>query len=277
MNQDEMTRLLEQMRSDLDELKKKVKAIKGEFTSRKAIREQSKALATTWFQAIRPNLPVYGIRDYDLQNYDLWFNDLLSLGTSRNSRTRSYITSIDEILRDYKNYFLIPIHRYFEPSELTNFASSLRKQFSMATEEEQKYLNEAFDCADIGSLRASIVLGWCAFVHRMHKVVEKKGFDEFSATTKEMKDKKGRYKWLTREYEVSTISELRSTVPDSVLMIVLEYWDYLESNQHDRMKRNYEMRNQAAHPGEAPITEENLLSFYSDLREIVYNNSKFDL
>jgi hypothetical protein len=274
MSQNELTTRLESLRKDIEELKSKVKAVEGKFTSRKNIRDQAKDIATTWFKLIMPSLPNYGIDGQCAIEYELRFDRLLDLGNSRNSRTRTYLSTLDEILKNYKKDLLIPIQRHYEP---TNSLASLRGQFMQATEVEKKYLREAFDCAERGWLRASLVMGWCAFVHRMHKVVEKRGFDEFSRTTTVLKEAKGRYRWFTRDYEVSTISEFRSLIPDSALMHVLEYWGYLESNQHERMKRNYDMRNQAAHPGEAPITEENLLSFYSDLREIVYNNPKFSL
>jgi hypothetical protein len=37
------------------------------------------------------------------------------------------------------------------------------------------------------------------------------------------------------------------------------------------------MRNNAAHSGEAPFTEENIKSFYSDLKEIIFDNPNFTL
>jgi len=37
------------------------------------------------------------------------------------------------------------------------------------------------------------------------------------------------------------------------------------------------MRNQSAHPGDAPITPYNLMSFFSDIQQIVLENSKFQL
>jgi hypothetical protein len=35
------------------------------------------------------------------------------------------------------------------------------------------------------------------------------------------------------------------------------------------------MRCQSAHPGDAPITQFNLLSFFSDLDQIIFSNAKF--
>jgi hypothetical protein len=37
------------------------------------------------------------------------------------------------------------------------------------------------------------------------------------------------------------------------------------------------MRCQCAHPGDAPVTPYNLLSYFSDLNEIIFKNEKFKL
>jgi hypothetical protein len=37
------------------------------------------------------------------------------------------------------------------------------------------------------------------------------------------------------------------------------------------------MRNNAAHPGEAPISPENLASFYSDINSFIFQNPKLSL
>jgi hypothetical protein len=37
------------------------------------------------------------------------------------------------------------------------------------------------------------------------------------------------------------------------------------------------MRNTSAHPGEASITDENLLSFFSDINSLIFANPKFAL
>jgi len=36
------------------------------------------------------------------------------------------------------------------------------------------------------------------------------------------------------------------------------------------------MRNNCAHPGEAPLTEENLASIFSDLNVIIFHNPDFE-
>jgi hypothetical protein len=154
--------------------------------------------------------------------------------------------------------------------------SHLTKILENATEEEKDYLDEALGCASRGFFRASIVLGWSAAVHRMHKTIEKLGFDEFNKKCEEAKNAGGRFKRFNKSFAVHSLSDLR-TVFDSDLLWVLEYWELIDSNQHERLSICFTMRSNSAHPGEAPITEENLASFYSDLKAFVFDNPKFKL
>jgi hypothetical protein len=64
---------------------------------------------------------------------------------------------------------------------------------------------------------------------------------------------------------------------DAVILWIVEGMGLIDSNQHTRLASCFDMRNQAAHPGEAPSTEYNLLSFFSDIKEIVLANPKFML
>lgn len=61
-----------------------------------------------------------------------------------------------------------------------------------------------------------------AAVDRIHKVIEKKGFEVFNQTSSYMKAQTtGRYKRFTKEFSVTSISELQ-LVFDSDLLWVLE-------------------------------------------------------
>ncbi len=92
----------------------------------------------------------------------------------------------------------------------------------------------------------------------------------------EMKDRSfGRYKRFSKKYNIASLSELRE-VFDTDLLWVLEYLGLIDSNQHERLRHCFLFRNNSGHPGEAPITGENLYSFYSDVSHIVLKNKKFD-
>jgi hypothetical protein len=51
----------------------------------------------------------------------------------------------------------------------------------------------------------------------------------------------------------------------------------IDTNQHTRLDSCFDMRCHGAHPGDAPITLYNLMSFFSDIEQIVFMNEKFAL
>jgi hypothetical protein len=87
---------------------------------------------------------------------------------------------------------------------------------------------------------------------------------------------KGRFKKFNSVQNVTSLSEIRE-VFDSVVLWIIEGMGLVDSNQHTRLRSYFDMRCHCAHPGEAPITPYNLMSFFSDLNEIVFNNPKFAL
>jgi hypothetical protein len=132
-------------------------------------------------------------------------------------------------------------------------------------------------CARHNFYRASAGLGWCAAIDRIHRKIEKDGFPKFNITSSKMaSETKGRYKKFNQVQNISSISELRE-VFDHIILWIIEGLELIDSNQHTRLRSCFELRCQCSHPGDAPVTEYNLLSYYSDLNEIIFKNPKFNV
>jgi len=142
---------------------------------------------------------------------------------------------------------------------------------------ENEYIQEAIRSAQRSCPRGAVILGWCAAVNRIHKKIENTGFARFTVTSSQIAAQKtGRFKKFNSPQNVSSIGELRE-VFDNVLLWIIEGMGLIDSNQHTRLRSCFDMRCQCAHPGEAPITEWNLLSFFSDITEIVFKNETFKI
>jgi len=73
---------------------------------------------------------------------------------------------------------------------------------------------------------------------------------------------------------VLSLSEIRQ-VFDTLILWIMEGMGLIDTNQHKRLRSCFDMRCQCAHPGDAPVTQYNLLSYFSDLNEIIFKNDKF--
>jgi type III secretory pathway component EscV len=272
MKKEDALALLDSIENSLRRLHIEIRRVKTSNIYKKAVKDSSQKIGTKWFEELGPSLPSLGVTDELRQKYHDLFTTLLLLSV-KTSVKQTYLKTIDAILQDFKEELFVTIMK--SAGQVVS-VSHIAKILENATDEEKDYLDEALGCASRGFFRASVVLGWSAAVHRMHKTVEKLGFDEFNKKCEEMKKAGGRFKRWNKSFPVHSLSDLR-TVFDNDLLWVLEYWQLIDSNQHDRLSICFTMRSNSAHPGEAPITEENLASFYSDLKAFVFDNPKFKL
>jgi hypothetical protein len=257
----------------LKQLSKLLVSVKGTVVSRLDIRNTAQQAARKWFEDVEKPAIHLGVSELVATKYHNLFDKLLDLSVKVSWR-ETYIKTVSDILEDFRTELLTPVLR--SAGKIVAF-SNIDKIMENVSKEEADYLTEAIECAKHGYLRASAILAWNAAVHRMHRVIEKRGFDEFNKKSEEMKAlNEGRFKRFGKSFKVNSLSELRATVFDNDLLWVLEYWGLIDSNEHDRLSLCFTMRNNCAHPGEAPLTEENLASIFSDLNVIIFHNPDFE-
>jgi hypothetical protein len=274
MKKEDALALLNSIENALRRLRIEIQKLKTDNIYKKTVKDLAQQIGTKWFEELDSSLPSLGVADELRKKYNDLFTSLLSLSL-KTSVAQTYLKTIDAILQYFKEELFVTIMK--SAGQVVS-VTQLVKILENATDEEKDYLDEAVGCANRGFLKASIVLGWCAAVHRMHKTVEKLGFDEFNKKAEDVYNiDKGRFKRFKKKLVANSISDLRATVFDNDLLWVLEYWQLVDANQHERLSICFTMRNNSAHPGEAPITEENLASFCSDLKTIVFDNPKFKL
>ena len=272
MRKEDATEILTWIEDSLKELRSEVQQIKTKNVNRKPIYAEAREVSRKWFDELEPSLAKFGLAEDVRKKYHDRFTHLVQLSVRTSVRT-TYLKALDEIIPGLKDEILVPV---MISAGRTVSISHLAKILEAASEEEKEYLEEALGCASQGYMRASIVLGWSAAVHRMHKAIEKFGFEEFTKKSEELKTvSEGRFKRFKKSIPVHSLGDLRLTF-DSDLLWVFEFMGWIDPNQHERLSICFTMRNNSGHPGEAPITEENLASFYSDLKTMVFDNPKFN-
>jgi hypothetical protein len=206
-----------------------------------------------------------------VRKYTDLFRQLLRI-TGPSTLKSGYLRILSAIIKSFRREIILKLHE--QPATSPSLAL-LFSLFKGLPSDEDNYLREAIGCAQKGFLRASVVLAWSATIDRIHRKIEEIGFPTFNVTSSQMaSQQKGRFKRFNQVQNVSSLSELRE-VFDKIVLWIVEGMGLIDPNQHTRLHSCFEMRCQSAHPGDAPVTEFNLLSFYSDLKEIVFDNPKF--
>jgi hypothetical protein len=265
---------LVKLQADLLALSRAVKAVEGDRVNRMALLRDAKRIGTSWFSEVRPAIEGSVVAKDVLDRYGKGFERLVKI-SSPNNRKVSYLETLDGLTKKFKTELLLPLQT--APPPPPREASIFDDLFARLGDADidDAYLKEAVDCARAGFIRAAAVMGWCAAIARIHTAVEKVGFAKFNVTSASMASQtQGRFKRFNKPQNVASMSELQM-VFDTDILWILEGMGFIDSNQHTRLRSCFDLRNHSAHPGEAPVTPYNLLSFFSDIIEIVLKNAKF--
>jgi hypothetical protein len=266
-----MLELLESVFNRAKALRRTLRSHAPKLVARKSLRDEARSLGSLWHQEVLPKTGSH-IQPEALQRYSDAFTRLIRL-SEPNNQVKSYLEALDAITKPFQEDFLIPARQgAFVSSPSSEFDAFLA---SITDSIEGEYFAEAIACAKHGYLRAAVVLGWSAAIDRIHRSIEAIGFQKFNNASIQMAGQQaGRYKKFNQKQNVDSLSDIRE-VFDNVILWIIEGMGLIDTNQHTRLRSCFDMRCHSAHPGEAPITTYNLLSFFSDLDQIVFKNPKF--
>ena len=273
---------MSQLATDLSALHERVRGLRAEIRkettsqiNKSSLRSAAEAICTEWFGEVAPKLISSGVvASETLDVYAGQFKTLLKLSGPSNLRSR-YAEVLGAICLRFRDDLILPVQQ--QPKADKEVSLLEQMLYDVSDADENEYLREAVACAKHRLYRGCIVLGWCTAIDRIHRIIEKVGFSIFNATSKRISaETSGRFKRFNSPQSVNSLNELRQVFDSNVLWII-EAMGLIDNNQHTRLGSCFDMRNQSAHPGDAPVTEYNLLSFYSDINEILLRNPKFSL
>ncbi len=267
---------LNSMKSALQDLYSQIREGPARIWKTTIIKTADK-IATHWFDTVKLEASAFGLSDSTIDYYNQLFEEILRLSTKLGPMRIDFRKTILSILSNFDEDFIIPVKMTTSSqSSVQSDTSDWDQLMPSVSGDESSYMEEAMNCAKAGFYRGSAVLGWSAAIDRLHRVIGKIGYDIFSQKSVEMKnEEKGRFRKWNKEILVKSLNDLRAGVFDTDLLWILEGLGQIDKNQHQRLSHCFEMRCHAAHPGDAPITKPNLLSFYSDLKEIIFDNPVF--
>ena len=233
-------------------------------------------LSTRWFSEMKPVLDNFGLIGEQLAEYDKKFTHLLKLSSSKGNSKIAFTSDLKYIIKSFADNIILKIQTGNGISTPLSGAYDSLLQ-TIQNEEQNQYLEEAINCAKRGYLRAAIVLGWCAAIDQIHKKIEQIGFPNFNIASAQMASaQSGRFKRYNKVFKISSLDGLKEVFDNDILWLI-EGMSLIDLNEHTRLKSCFDMRNHCAHPGKAPVTPYNVMSFFSDINEIILKNPSFKI
>lgn len=272
---EELIARLSALKKSLRTLRKDVAALPADRVSRKGLRDVARGIADTWVEDLRSPLEHKLMLPEQVIRETSDHMKRLHVLSRPNNLKKSYLDTIDAILADFDDKFVLPIQ---QTSLRVEAVLDLRKLIpGLSDPDESDYLTEAIECATFGHRRASVVMGWCAAIDRIQRKLLSVGLPKFNQASSALKNQtSGKFKNWNKEFALSTLSELQA-VFDTDIIVVLEGMQLIDGNQADRLRAAFQYRNQSAHPGSAPIEDPHLVVFFTDISAIVLQNPAFQL
>lgn len=266
---------LRELKARLTKLKKEVGELTTKQVSRRAIRDEAEAIASSWVEQHRSPLEHKYRLDAAVISETSELMKKLHVLSRPNNQKSSYTRVLNQILKNFDDKFVLPLQQ--SGGEVAHLPQLRVLLSGVSNDDTSEYLTEAIECAEAGFLKAAVVMGWCAAIDWMQKRVMLEGFATFNTASSALKARQtGKFKRWNKQFNVTTLSDLQ-TVFDTDLIVVLEGMGNLDGNQAQRLETCFQYRNHSAHPGKAPIEEPHVISFFTDITKIIFENEKFKL
>ena len=100
-----------EFRKSLQALRRLLNAIDGDRVNKAGHRQESEKIASEWFSEICPQLTAAGVGIPVLDRYSGLFRELLRLSSGSGNRKSTYLTTVDAVLKDFRDDFVLQIGR----------------------------------------------------------------------------------------------------------------------------------------------------------------------
>ena len=144
------------------------------------------------------------------------------------------------------------------------------------SEEELKYIEEAMACLNHGCLKAATLMIWASGISRILNFINK-DIAKFNESAFKMKEnKKMFYKHYFTNFDkaITEIDELRISSQDLQIICYLYFLSIIDKTQCDKLRLNYQIRCNCAHPTEVILTPNGVIDLFEIIFDYVFNNSK---
>lgn len=260
---------IEEFLDRIKELDTTLARMRGAEVTSPRLMQAASDLAKEWLRLSQQLTSAGGTLMPPLEEFDREMLAVLAC-TQKRSRASTYRLKLKPLLARFFEVVVVPIIRY-EGSPAQVSARQLEGVFKgCLSGDEEPYLDEAARCAGMYCNRASIILLWAAAIARLHRAVQKAGFDAFNIAASAAVSKKGPpFNRAKGQVELTSLAELQRMSDFQVLVVGIEFWGY-DLQTFEELERLLSIRNSAAHPGSYTPSTLEVYQFALKLKEYVF-------
>lgn len=258
---DEISALLRDISSSLTTIKTGFKRYDSKYVSKRN-RDQLALIVSKWFDETQIIVNM-GLKEDLLKPCDEEFKKLSEMiqDNLRKNRCQKTIIAITSELR--KLLLIVSTTRFNRLHELNQILTGIEI-------EKIPDLSDAIKCAHLGIYKASAILGWGAAMFCIRCEIEKDKFEKLNRICKEASKSKKKYRRLKDIGIISNRASLQE-IHDADILLIAECYNIIDLGQSRTLHSHKNVRNGAAHSGDATITRQKLLELYSDLNEFIFS------
>ena len=172
-----MLNALQILKKDIGALQKEVSSVRTDRIAKNSICNKAEEIGSKWFSEFSESLvSQHGLSPDMIESYSRHFGHLIKVSAPNNLK-KSYADTLRAVLKSFRDDLIIPLQTQPKGTLKASMLSEVIDVLPSAA--ENVYLKESIECARHNFYRASVVLGWCAAIDRIHRAIEKAGFPKF--------------------------------------------------------------------------------------------------
>ncbi len=161
-------------------------------------------------------------------------------------------------------------------TRLDDIRPKLEKIAGTLTGEEAEYIKEAVCCLENHCFKAAALMVWASGISRILRYVGN-NLSDFNRRSKEMSDRpKSYYRYFAKDFQknATDIQDIRENSNDRQILCYICYKDIVSVTDFRKLKKDYETRNDCAHPTSISLSPNEIIVIFEDVYNLLLNNTR---
>lgn len=160
-------------------------------------------------------------------------------------------------------------------TQIKDIRPKLESIANQLSEEEKEYIKEAICCLENHCLKAATLMIWSSGISRILKYIQN-NLSDFNQVSKVMSNTPTSfYKHFSKNFmkDAKSVEEVRENSADRQLLCYLCYKNFITVPDFNKLKNNYDTRNDCAHPTKIKLKPNEIIVIFENVYGLILNNA----